>query len=76
MESALNVGDTAWMLTAAAMVKLMIPGLAFFYGGMVRSKSVLNMLMMVMGPTFFSSPHCYMTSENVNKGITAKLAHA
>jgi len=30
MESALNTGDTAWMLTAAAMVLLMIPGLAFF----------------------------------------------
>ena len=52
MESALNTGDTAWMLTAAAMVLLMIPGLAFFYGGMVRSKSVLNMLMMVMGALF------------------------
>jgi ammonium transporter, Amt family len=52
MESALNTGDTAWVLTAAAMVLLMIPGLAFFYGGMTRSKSVLNMLMMVMGATF------------------------
>lgn len=52
MESALNTGDTAWMLTAAALVLLMIPGLAFFYGGMVRSKSVLNMLMMVMGALF------------------------
>jgi Amt family ammonium transporter len=52
MESALNTGDTAWMLTAAAMVLLMIPGLAFFYGGMVRSKSVLNTLMMVMGALF------------------------
>ena len=52
MESALNTGDTAWVLTSAAMVLLMIPGLAFFYGGMTRSKSVLNMLMMVMGATF------------------------
>ena len=52
MESALNTGDTAWLLTAAAMVLLMIPGLALFYGGMVRSKSVLNMMMMVMGATF------------------------
>ncbi len=52
MESALNTGDTAWLLTAAAMVLLMIPGLALFYGGMVRSKSVLNMLMMVMGAAF------------------------
>ena len=52
MESALNTGDTAWLLTSAALVLLMIPGLAFFYGGMVRSKSVLNMLMMVMGALF------------------------
>jgi len=41
-----NAGDTAWVLTSAALVMLMTPGLAFFYGGMVRSKSVLNMLMM------------------------------
>ena len=52
MESALNTGDTAWLLMAAALVLLMIPGLAFFYGGMVRMKSVLNMLMMVMGALF------------------------
>jgi ammonium transporter, Amt family len=41
-----NSGDTAWVLASAALVLLMTPGLAFFYGGMVRSKSVLNMLMM------------------------------
>jgi Amt family ammonium transporter len=41
-----NAGDTAWILASAALVMLMTPGLAFFYGGMVRSKSVLNMLMM------------------------------
>jgi Amt family ammonium transporter len=52
MDSALNTGDTAWLITATAMVLLMIPGLALFYGGMVRSKSVLNMLMMVMGSAF------------------------
>ena len=33
-----NTGDTAWILVAAAMVLLMTPGLAFFYGGMVRGK--------------------------------------
>ncbi len=38
-------GDTAWMLMSAALVLLMTPGLALFYGGMVRSKNVLNMLM-------------------------------
>ncbi|MDO9486679.1 MAG: ammonium transporter [Actinomycetota bacterium] len=48
----LNTGNTAWLLTSAALVLLMIPGLAFFYGGMVRMKSVLNMLMMVMGALF------------------------
>lgn len=52
MESMLDTGNTAWVLTAAALVLLMIPGLAFFYGGMVRSKAVLNMLMMVMGAAF------------------------
>ncbi len=41
-----NAGDTAWVLASAALVMLMTPGLAFFYGGMVRSKSVLNMLML------------------------------
>jgi Amt family ammonium transporter len=42
----LNTGDTAWVLTSAALVLLMTPAVAFFYGGMVRAKSVLNMLMM------------------------------
>ena len=39
-------GDTVWILAATAMVLLMVPGLALFYGGMVRSKNVLNMLNM------------------------------
>ncbi|MGH8939563.1 MAG: ammonium transporter, partial [Actinomycetes bacterium] len=38
----------AWMLASTALVMLMVPGLAFFYGGMVRAKSVLNIMMMVM----------------------------
>ena len=42
----LDTGNTAWMITATALVLLMTPGLAFFYGGMVRAKSVLNMMMM------------------------------
>jgi Amt family ammonium transporter len=45
-EDVVNPGDTAWVLASAALVMLMTPGLAFFYGGMVSSKSVLNMLMM------------------------------
>ena len=39
-------GDTAWILASTALVLLMVPGLALFYGGMVRSKNVLNMLNM------------------------------
>ncbi|GAA2434252.1 ammonium transporter [Mycolicibacterium llatzerense] len=41
-----DTGDTAWMLVSSALVLLMTPGLAFFYGGMVRRKGVLNMIMM------------------------------
>jgi Amt family ammonium transporter len=44
----LNSGDTAFILVSSALVLLMTPGLAFFYGGMVRTKSVLNMMMMSM----------------------------
>ncbi|MET3960534.1 Amt family ammonium transporter [Marmoricola sp. OAE513] len=47
--ASVSAGDTAWLLTSAALVMLMAPGLALFYGGMVRSKSVLNMIMMVFG---------------------------
>lgn len=45
-EVVLNTGDTAWMLMSCALVLLMTPGLALFYGGMVRAKGVLNMMMM------------------------------
>ncbi len=41
----LNTGDTAWMLVSSALVLLMIPGLALFYGGMVRQKNVLSTMM-------------------------------
>ena len=47
-EIVLNSGDTSWVLASTALVLLMTPGLAFFYGGMVRAKSVLNMMMMSM----------------------------
>ena len=45
----MDTGDTAWVLASAALVLLMTPGLAFFYGGMVRAKNVLDMLMMSFG---------------------------
>ena len=41
----INTGDTAWVLISAALVFIMTPGLAFFYGGMVRSKNVLTTIM-------------------------------
>ena len=45
-EKEMNTGDTAWVLTSSALVLLMtIPGLAFFYGGLVRRKNVLSVLM-------------------------------
>ena len=43
---AIDSGDTAWMLMACALVMLMTPGLALFYGGLVRPKNVLNTVMM------------------------------
>jgi Amt family ammonium transporter len=43
---AISAGDTAWVLTSAALVMLMVPGLALFYGGLVRGKSSLNTMMM------------------------------
>src|SRR5687768_2525554 len=43
---AINQADTAWMLMATALVLLMTPALAFFYGGLVRSKNALNTMMM------------------------------
>ena len=42
----IDSGDTAWMLISSALVLLMTPGLAFFYGGLVRSRNVLNTMMM------------------------------
>ncbi|MFD4604962.1 ammonium transporter [Streptomyces sp. NPDC058464] len=45
----MDTGSTAWMLASTALVCLMVPGLALFYGGMVAAKSVLNMIMMTFG---------------------------
>ena len=48
MPSAIDTGDTAWVLTSTALVMLMTPGLALFYGGLVRRKNVLSMIMQSM----------------------------
>ncbi|MFZ5444204.1 MAG: ammonium transporter [Myxococcota bacterium] len=44
--STIDAGSTAWMLASSALVLLMVPGLALFYGGMVRKKNVLTTMMM------------------------------
>ena len=49
----MNNADIAWMLVSTALVLLMTPALAFFYGGLVRSKNALNTMMMsfvALGP--------------------------
>ena len=45
----MDSGSAAWLLTSASLVFIMTPGVAFFYGGMVRAKAVLNMLMLSVG---------------------------
>jgi ammonium transporter, Amt family len=45
----INTGDTAWLLMSSAMVMLMTPGLALFYGGMVRKKNIISTMMMSFG---------------------------
>jgi ammonium transporter, Amt family len=46
----ISAGDTAWVLIATALVMLMVPGLALFYGGLVRGKNTLNSMMMSLAP--------------------------
>ena len=41
----MDTGDTAWMLMSTALVMIMLPGLALFYGGLVRRKNVLSTMM-------------------------------
>ena len=45
-EGAISGADTSWMLISTALVLLMTPGLAFFYGGLVNSRNALNTMMM------------------------------
>jgi len=55
MASTINAGDTAYVLICSALVLLMTPALAFFYGGLVRRKNVLNTMMMSMGTMAITS---------------------
>lgn len=49
MEETFNAADTAWVMLCAALVLLMTPGLALFYGGMVRAKNMIMMSFVAMG---------------------------
>jgi Amt family ammonium transporter len=66
----INTGDTAWLLMSSALVLLMTPGLAFFYGGMVRAKSVLNMMMMSFIAIGIVSILCVLFGYSVAFGDT------
>lgn len=44
-DSKIDTGDTAWLLVSTALVLVMTPGLAFFYGGMVRKKNVISTML-------------------------------
>ncbi|MBA2322829.1 MAG: ammonium transporter [Pseudonocardiales bacterium] len=78
----INAGSTAWVLVSAALVMLMTPGLAFFYGGLVRSKSVLNMMMMnlvclgVVGVLWVVFGYSLAFGDDVGGGLLGGLGHA
>jgi len=74
-----DTGNTAWVLASAALVLLMTPGLAFFYGGMVRSKNVLGMLMQnfvtigIVGVVWVMVGYSLAFGENGLGGFTGNL---
>jgi ammonium transporter, Amt family len=66
----LNVGNTAWVLTSTALVLFMtLPGLSLFYGGLVRSKNVLSVLMQCFVTTQPPSFPCSASLPTVKKFI-------
>ncbi|MEU0054966.1 ammonium transporter [Streptomyces sp. NPDC006334] len=77
-----DTGDTAWLLAATALVLLMTPGLALFYGGMVRTKSVLNMLMMsfvsiaLVTVVWLAAGYSLAFGDDAGGGLIGVLDHA
>ncbi|MER8028206.1 ammonium transporter [Streptomyces bauhiniae] len=77
-----DTGDTAWLLAATALVLLMTPGLALFYGGMVRAKSVLNMLMMsfvsiaLVTVVWLAAGYSLAFTGDLGGGLLGGLEHA
>ncbi len=84
---AIDGADTAWMLVSTALVLLMTPGLAFFYGGLVRSRNVLNTMMMslvsmaLVGVTWvlwgysLAFSHVALNDKNFETGIGAFIGN-
>src|SRR6516162_2806869 len=68
--SKIDSGDTAWMLVSTGLVLLMVPGLALFYGGMVRRKNVLGTMMhsmvalAIIGIQWFLFGYCLAFGES------------
>jgi len=77
----INGASTAWVLVSAALVMLMTPGLALFYGGLVRSKSVLNMMMMnlvclgIVGVLWLVFGYSVTFGNDVGGGLIGGLDH-
>jgi Amt family ammonium transporter len=77
----IDKGDTAWLLTSAALVMLMTPGLAFFYGGLVRKKNILSILMQCFAILCLISVQWVVIGYSLSfgpdaKGITGDLSWA
>ncbi len=77
-----DTGATAWMLTSTALVLLMVPGLAMFYGGLVRQKNMLSVLMqtfMIFSHSFSGSgvilPSLLHKNESFHLLCLLKLVH-
>lgn len=66
----INSGDTAWVLMSAALVILMTPAVGFFYGGMVRKKSILSTIMMCFAALFLISLQWVLVGYTLSFGPT------
>ena len=64
----MNQADTAWMLVSTALVLLMTPALAFFYGGLVRSKNALNTMMIASSHWVCRSVWAVMATRSISTG--------
>ncbi|MFG1997756.1 ammonium transporter [Spirillospora sp. NPDC048911] len=81
MPDKIDAGATAWLLVSTAMVLLMTPGLALFYGGMVRAKSTLNMIMMsfvsiaLVTVVWLAAGYSLAFGDDVGAGLLGGLDH-